>query len=146
MYQLIHERLKVNQFTSRLQLKLVTSEQVNIMFSKEVSLPLGAKSLLHDVSIIIIDNYYIRFPKGRMPAASSREESRAKNYSVLIKPLDRTKKCTQTRKHASWVSLHKFSTELFGSFLTPVIDSRYNISICFSSTVFFQLCKSRKTK
>ena len=73
-YQLIHERLKVNQFTSRLQLNLVTSEQVNIMFSKGLSLPLGAKSLLHDVSI--------RFPKGRMPAANSREQSRVKNLTI----------------------------------------------------------------
>ena len=41
-YQVIFETLAANQFTSRLQLKLLT----DMMFSKEQTLPLGAKSLL----------------------------------------------------------------------------------------------------
>ena len=41
---LIFDTLKANQFTSRLQLKLLTSDQVDMMFAKELSL--GAKMLL----------------------------------------------------------------------------------------------------
>lgn len=43
-YHLIVETLTVNQFTSRLQLKLLTSDQIDIMFPKELSLE--AKTLL----------------------------------------------------------------------------------------------------
>lgn len=43
-HNLIVETLKANQFTSRLQLKLLTSEQIEMMFAKELSL--GAKTLL----------------------------------------------------------------------------------------------------
>ena len=43
-YNLIIETLKANQFTSRLQLKLLTSDQIDMMFAKELSL--GAKTLL----------------------------------------------------------------------------------------------------
>ena len=45
-YQIIFETLAANQFTSRLQLKLLTLDQVDMMFSKEQTLPLGAKRLL----------------------------------------------------------------------------------------------------
>ena len=43
-YNLIFQTLTANQFTSRLQLKLLTPEQVDMMFAKELSL--GAKTLL----------------------------------------------------------------------------------------------------
>ena len=43
-YNLIFQTLTANQFTSRLQLKLLIPEQVDMMFAKELSL--GAKTLL----------------------------------------------------------------------------------------------------
>ena len=43
-YDFIFQTPVTNQFTSRLQLKLVTSEQLDYMFSKDLAL--GAKALL----------------------------------------------------------------------------------------------------
>lgn len=43
-YNLILETLRANQFASRLQLKLLTSDQIDLMFANELSL--GAKTLL----------------------------------------------------------------------------------------------------
>lgn len=43
-YDFIFQTLVTNQFTSRLQLKLLTSEQLDYMFSKDLAL--GAKALL----------------------------------------------------------------------------------------------------
>ena len=43
-YDFIFQTLVTNQFTSRLQLKLLTSEQLDYMFLKD--LVLGAKALL----------------------------------------------------------------------------------------------------
>ena len=43
-YDFIFQTLVTNQFTSRLQLKLLTSEQLDYMFSKDLGL--GAKALL----------------------------------------------------------------------------------------------------
>jgi len=50
-YDFILQTLVTNQFTSRLQLKLLTSEQLDYMFSK--NLALGAKALLvHHVDLL----------------------------------------------------------------------------------------------
>ena len=43
-YCLINDTLRANQFTSRLQLKLLTTDQIDLMFSSGLSL--GAKTLL----------------------------------------------------------------------------------------------------
>ena len=43
-YDFIFQTLVTNQFTSRLQIKLLTSEQLDYMFSKDLAL--GAKALL----------------------------------------------------------------------------------------------------
>ena len=86
--QLIFEPLPPNQFTSKLQLKLLTSDQVDMMFSKELSLLLGAKSLLM---------YQLDFLKKKSPQPmrgkremQSKVETRRVSLHVLWPVFDRT--------------------------------------------------------
>ena len=50
-YNLIFQTLTANQFTSRLQLKLLTPEQVDMMFAKELSFELvDISAVLKEIS------------------------------------------------------------------------------------------------
>lgn len=76
-YQLIFDTLSANQFTSRLTLKLLTSDQVDMMFSKDLSLPLGAKSLLM---------YQLDFLKEELPLPIRAKRAESKRIDRMFQP------------------------------------------------------------
>ena len=97
-HQVIFETLAANQFTSRLQLKLLTSDQVDMMFSKEQTLPLGAKSLLI---------YQLDFLKEEspLPVRARGHKAERMNIDETSQPREKHSKSeVETRR----VSLHVF--------------------------------------
>ena len=64
-YEFIFQTLVTNQFTSRLQLKLLTSEQLDYMFSKDLALE--TKALLV---------YHVDLLKDESPLPTKTKESR----------------------------------------------------------------------
>ena len=63
-YDFIFQSLVTNQFTSRLQLKLLTSEQLDYMFLKDLAL--GAKALLvYHVELLKMNHLYQRESKNK---------------------------------------------------------------------------------
>ena len=97
-YQTIFDTLSANQFTSRLQLKLLTSDQVDMMFSKDLSLPLGAKSLLM---------YQLDFLKEESPLPIRAKRAERRTIGGRSQPDQETESKVETRR----VSLHVLSTE-----------------------------------
>jgi len=88
-YKQVYETLKANGFTSRLKLKLIREDELNIMFTDQV-LPLGAKTLLaYQLNLLreespLVSKSRFRNTTGRMEPEKGENSKAPKKVSNLL--------------------------------------------------------------